>query len=697
MSEISSAQRRIQILDPRLANQIAAGEVVERPASVVKELVENAIDAASTRIEVEIEAGGARLIKVRDDGSGIDEEDLPLSLSRHATSKITSLEELEGVASLGFRGEALASISSVSRLELVSNTSEDPRNGWRVVAEGRRMESRVSPAPHPRGTSVLVRDLFFNTPARRKFMRTEKTEFGHVEEAFRRQALSRFDIGWVLRHNQKTLHQLPLAQTEHERERRLKSLLGKDFIDHALTLDAQAGSLRLWGWVGLPTHSRAQTDQQYFFVNGRVVRDRLVAHAIRQAYRDVLFNGRHPVFVLYLEVDPGVVDVNVHPTKHEVRFRDGRLVHDFLFSRLHRALGEARAGHLASNGQDAHADLDVDPETGEIRQPDSQTSGQSNSRPGTSEPTEVREPHQSSDAGQSTEGLAPVSSAAWQQQSMALHARREDGGGVTPDRVRAFMEGYRQLHPDHEQRLLTPQSDGSRVGGLAAGQALAERGTPQPRTMIGVAEASPRPSMPEEDATQSPPLGYAVAQLHGIYIVAQNAQGMVLVDMHAAHERIVYERMKSQVHGGALDAQPLLVPVSLAASAGEVETAEQERDAFSRLGVELDIAGPETLLVRQLPALLADDADVEPLIREMLADLQRFGRSDRIEAHINQLLSTMACHGSVRANRQLTLPEMNALLRDMERTERSGQCNHGRPTWTQISLRELDKLFLRGQ
>ncbi|ALM51751.1 DNA mismatch repair endonuclease MutL [Halomonas huangheensis] len=675
MSDIGTARRRIQVLDPRLANQIAAGEVVERPASVIKELVENAIDAGSTRIEVEIESGGARLIKVRDDGSGISEEDLPLSLSRHATSKITSLEELEGVASLGFRGEALASISSVSRLELISNTDEDPRNGWRVVAEGRRMEPRVSPAPHPRGTSVLVRDLFFNTPARRKFLRTEKTEFGHVEEAFRRQALSRFDIGWVLRHNQKTLHQVPVAHLPEDRERRLKSLLGKAFLENALTLDIEVGALRLWGWVGLPTHSRAQADQQYFFVNGRVVRDRLVAHAIRQAYRDVLFNGRHPVFVLYLDVDPAVVDVNVHPTKHEVRFRDGRMVHDFLFSSLHRALGEARAGHSEAEAEDAHAGLDVDPETGEIRQP-------------------VAAPD------------AP-SQPAWQQQPMALHARREEqGGGVTPDRVRAFMDGYRQLHPEHEQNLLTPQSGAPGAGGQAADQALAERTyqnrVAEPRTMADVAEATrPMPSMPEEDATQAPPLGYAVAQLHGIYIVAQNAQGMVLVDMHAAHERIVYERMKSQVHGaqangGALDAQPLLVPVSLAVSAGEMETAESEREAFTRLGVELDAAGPETLLVRQVPALLAD-ADVEPLVREMLSDLERFGSSDRIEAHINELLATMACHGSVRANRQLTIAEMNALLRDMERTERSGQCNHGRPTWTQMSLRELDKLFLRGQ
>ncbi|WP_290789156.1 DNA mismatch repair endonuclease MutL, partial [Halomonas sp.] len=449
-----SEPRPIRVLDPRLANQIAAGEVVERPASVLKELVENAIDAGSRRIEVELEAGGTRLIRVRDDGSGIGEEDLPLALSRHATSKIISLEELEGVASLGFRGEALASISSVSRLELVSNAEEDPTNGWRVVAEGRNMEPRVSPAPHARGTSVTVRDLFFNTPARRKFLRMEKTEFGHVEEAFRRQALSRFDIGWTLRHNQKTLHQLHPGDDQVSRERRIAALLGKAFLENALHLNLEASGLRLWGWVGLPTHSRAQADQQYFFVNGRVVRDRLVAHAVRQAYRDVMFNGRHPVFVLYLEVDPAVVDVNVHPTKHEVRFRDGRLVHDFLFSSLHRALGEARAGQPGAGHPGA---------------------GHPGGGSGEEEVSVEETEPQASPAER--QGVAE-SAGRWQQQPMALP--REEGARVTPDRVRAFMEGYRALHPGHEESLLTPQpsvpvADGSGLVGAAAGVALAER------------------------------------------------------------------------------------------------------------------------------------------------------------------------------------------------------------------------------
>ncbi|MGQ7260269.1 DNA mismatch repair endonuclease MutL [Vreelandella sp. V005] len=644
---MTAATPRIQVLDPRLANQIAAGEVVERPSSVTKELIENAIDAGSQRIEVEIEQGGTRLIKVRDDGIGIGEDDLPLALARHATSKIGSLEDLEGVSSLGFRGEALASISSVSRLELISNAQEDPRYGWRVVAEGRGMEARVTPAPHPRGTSVGVRDLFFNTPARRKFLRTEKTEFAHVEEAFRRQALSRYDIAWVLRHNQKVIHQLPPGHSAAARERRIASLLGKNFIEHARYIEREAGGLRLSGWVGLPTHSRSQADQQYFFVNGRVVRDRLVAHAVRQAYRDVLFNGRHPVFVLYLELDPDVVDVNVHPTKHEVRFRDGRMVHDFLYSSLH---------HCLASSKPAESD-----EQNSVEKANDLAASQQQER------------------GQPPQGEAGVGENAeqprWQQQGIALtHSPHRHPGA---ERVRRFMQGYQALHPNHEETLLTPQAN---TTGTESGE---------------VREAPL--AMPDNDPTAAPPLGFALGQLHGIYILAQNAQGLVLVDMHAAHERIVYERMKTQLAAvKGIDAQPLLVPVSIAASRAEVATAESEQEAIAKLGIELDVAGPETLLVRQLPALLSQ-ADPEALVRQMLEELARYGRTHQVEARLHELLSTMACHGSVRANRRLTIDEMNALLRDMERTERSDQCNHGRPTWTQMGLKALDRLFLRGQ
>ncbi|WNL43624.1 DNA mismatch repair endonuclease MutL [Halomonas sp. PAMB 3264] len=629
---------RIHVLDPRLANQIAAGEVVERPSSVTKELMENAIDAGSRRIEIEIEQGGTRLVRVRDDGIGIGEEDLPLALARHATSKIESLEDLEGVSSLGFRGEALASISSVSRLELVSNASDDPTRGFRVVAEGRGMEARVAPAPHPKGTSVAVRDLFFNTPARRKFLRTEKTEFAHVEEAFRRQALSRYDVTWVLRHNQKTVHQLPAGDSAAARERRIASLLGKNFIEHARYIEREAGGLKMSGWVGLPTHSRAQADQQYFFVNGRVVRDRLVAHAVRQAYRDVLYNGRHPVFVLYLELDPDVVDVNVHPTKYEVRFRDSRMVHDFLYSSLHHCLAASKPFDASAEGDEPPAPEASPTADGNAAAPD--------------EPTPR-----------------------WQQQGMALGEGPARHPGA--ERVRRFMQGYQALHPDHEESLLTPQP------------------SPEQRSDSYQVREAPV-AMPESDPTSAPPLGFALGQLHGIYILAQNAHGLVLVDMHAAHERIVYERMKVQMARQGVDTQPLLVPVSLAASGQEVATAESEHEAIAALGLELDIAGPETLLVRSLPALLSG-ADPEGLIREVLEELSSFGQSHQVEARLHALLSTMACHGSVRANRRLTLDEMNALLRDMERTERSDQCNHGRPTWTQMSMKALDKLFLRGQ
>nr|WP_295708112.1 DNA mismatch repair endonuclease MutL [uncultured Halomonas sp.] len=644
---MTAATSRIQVLDPRLANQIAAGEVVERPSSVTKELIENAIDAGSQRIEVEIEQGGTRLIKVRDDGIGIGEDDLPLALARHATSKIGSLEDLEGVSSLGFRGEALASISSVSRLELISNAQEDPRDGWRVVAEGRGMEARVTPAPHPRGTSVSVRDLFFNTPARRKFLRTEKTEFAHVEEAFRRQALSRYDIAWVLRHNQKVVHQLPPGHSAAARERRIASLLGKNFIEHARYIEREAGGLRLSGWVGLPTHSRSQADQQYFFVNGRVVRDRLVAHAVRQAYRDVLFNGRHPVFVLYLELDPDVVDVNVHPTKHEVRFRDGRMVHDFLYSSLHHCLASSKPAES-----------------------DEETSAEEASALAASQQQERGQPPQGEvGGGENTEQPR------WQQQGIALTHSPDRHPGA--ERVRRFMQGYQALHPNHEETLLTPQANA---------------------TGIENSEVREAPlAMPDNDPTAAPPLGFALGQLHGIYILAQNAQGLVLVDMHAAHERIVYERMKTQLAAAkGIDAQPLLVPVSISASRAEVATAESEQAAIAKLGIELDVAGPETLLVRQLPALLSQ-ADPEALVRQMLEELSRYGRTHQVEARLHELLSTMACHGSVRANRRLTIDEMNALLRDMERTERSDQCNHGRPTWTQMGLKALDRLFLRGQ
>ena len=633
----------IRLLSPRLANQIAAGEVVERPASVVKELVENALDAGANRVDVEVEQGGVKLIRVRDDGSGIEEDDLPLALSRHATSKIASLDDLEAVASLGFRGEALASISSVSRLTLTSRT-ESQEAASRVEVEGRGMDARISPAAHPVGTTVEVRDLFFNTPARRKFLRTEKTEFNHVEECVRRQALSRFDAGFTLRHNQRVVQSLRPAESALDRERRIGSLCGQQFIDNAVVIDAEATGLRLWGWVALPTFSRSQADLQYFFVNGRVIRDRLVAHAVRQAYRDVLYNNRHPAFVLYLEVDPATVDVNVHPTKHEVRFRDGRLVHDFIFRTLHKALADVR--------------------------PDDHFRGAVAQSFGREAVTQGQE---------AVPATGASAEAGWNGQPSVSSYGYPGGSG-------AGFGGQSQ-----------PQQEWRASDQMAFYQSLNAGGGSDGQQAMPVSDraATPMPT-PPADSDQEPPLGYAIAQLHGIYILAQGRAGLIVVDMHAAHERITYERMKRALAEQDLKSQPLLVPLSLAVSQKEAALTESHGDELQKLGLQIERIGPETLAVRQVPALLRG-ADTEQLVRDVLADLIEHGQSDRVEAVTHELLGTMACHGSVRANRQLTIPEMNSLLRDMEATERSGQCNHGRPTWTLVTMSELDKLFLRGR
>ncbi|MEC7816403.1 MAG: DNA mismatch repair endonuclease MutL [Pseudomonadota bacterium] len=630
----------IQLLSPRLANQIAAGEVVERPASVVKELVENALDAGATRVDVDVEQGGVKLIRVRDDGGGIDEADLPLALSRHATSKIITLDDLEAVGTLGFRGEALASISSVSRLALTSRT-EAQEAAARVEVEGRDMDARISPAAHPVGTTVEVRDLFFNTPARRKFLRTEKTEFNHVEECIRRQALSRFDTGFTLRHNQKVVQSLRPAANDLDKERRIGSLCGQQFIDNAVIIDAEATGLRLWGWVALPTFSRSQADLQYFFVNGRVIRDKLVAHAVRQAYRDVLYNNRHPAFVLYLEVDPATVDVNVHPTKHEVRFRDSRLVHDFIFRTLHRALADVRPDdHLR----------------GAVAQSFSRESG-----------------------GMGGAGAEPQNPYSFGATAPASSGYPASNGWSQP------ANPPQEWKASDQMAFYQSLNEG---GGVASESRTSDAFPPSARPAV-------MPTQPQ-GSDEEPPLGYAIAQLHGIYILAQNRTGLIVVDMHAAHERITYERMKRALAEQDLKSQPLLVPVSLAVSQKEAALAESHGEELQQLGLQIERIGPETLAVRQIPALLRG-ADTEQLVRDVLADLIEHGQSDRVEAVTHELLGTMACHGSVRANRQLTIPEMNSLLRDMEATERSGQCNHGRPTWTVVTLPELDKLFLRGR
>lgn len=608
---------KIHKLSPRLANQIAAGEVVERPSSVAKELLENALDAGAGKIIVQADGGGIKRIYIRDDGCGMDQDDLPLALSRHATSKIESLEDLEAVATLGFRGEALASISSVSRLVLGSRTAE-AEQGWQVVTEGRDMEARVSPVAHTQGTSVEVRDLFFNTPARRKFLRAEKTEFDHLEEVVKRQAMSRFDVGFELTHNGRVVHQLRPARESREREQRIAALCGKPFMDSSVWIDVEAAGLRLWGWVAQPTFSRSQADLQYFYVNGRVIRDRLVSHAVKQAYRDVLYHGRHPAFVLYLELDPALVDVNVHPTKHEVRFRDGRMVHDFIFRSLHRVLADVRPQHVL-------VEIPV-----------------AAPAPTLSVPELVR--------------------SYGEQQGLYLAPE-----APSPAQVREVLAGYRELY--------------------ASEPLVASTMVEAPAAVVSVQSLS---------AEQNFPLGFALAQLHGVYILAQNQNGLIVVDMHAAHERITYERMKSQFYQSQIQSQPLLVPISIALSQKEADVAEEHAESLRKFGLVLQRSGAESIIVREIPVIL-QRVDVVALVRDLLSDLIEHGCSDQIEAQANELMAGMACHGAVRANRQLTVPEMNALLRDMEATERSGQCNHGRPTWTALSMTELDKLFLRGR
>lgn len=597
---------RIHALPTELVNQIAAGEVIERPASVVKELVENSLDAGARRVEIEVEEGGARLIRVRDNGSGIDPDDLPLAIAAHATSKIASFEDLERVATLGFRGEALPSIASVSRFALTSRQAGTDC-AFRIEVDGGKQGAR-RPAQHAGGTSVEVRDLFYNLPARRKFLRAERTEFNHVDELVRSIALAHNDVEFRLSNNGKVVRLYKASRDAAQATHRISEVLGADFLDNSLLIEQSGAGMRLHGWVGLPTASRSQADQQYFHVNGRLVRDRVVAHAVRQAYADVLFHGRHPAFVLFLELDPMGVDVNVHPAKTEIRFRESRLVHDFLYRSLHEALAGTRAGSSSpAAGQD----------------PDSP-------------------------------GVASL--------------------------ARAFAQGGLRLGVGE------PMADYA---------ALLGRSLPATAPASGHDVSAPG-DFPGGDAEQIPPLGFAIAQLHGIFVLAQNAHGLILVDMHAAHERITYEKLKLAHDGEGIRTQMLLVPQMIAVSEREAAVVEENAERFAELGFEIARSGLQSITVRRVPGLLAG-GDVQQLMRDVIADLATHGSSRRVEEARNDLLSTMACHGSIRANRRLSIPEMDALLREMEATERSAQCNHGRPTWVQLSLQELDKLFLRGR
>jgi DNA mismatch repair protein MutL len=584
----------IQQLPGHLINQIAAGEVVERPASVVKELVENSLDAGANDIHIDIAAGGAKLIRVRDTGGGIDKEELRLALSRHATSKISSLEDLEAVVSLGFRGEALPSIASVARLVLTSRSAASD-TAWQVEAEGGEIRG-PHPAAHGRGTTVEVHDLFYNTPARRRFLRTERTEFGHIERWLRRLALSRPGVAFTLAHNRRTVLKLPAAAGSEQQLARLAELCGDAFAAQSIHLEHETDGIALQGWIALPTYNRSQPDQQYWFVNGRSISDKTLTHAAKQAYRDVLFHGRFPAYVLNLTMDPAGVDANAHPAKHEVRFRDGRRVHGVVSQTLQAALADTRPGGHAP----APASV--------IRYP------------------------------------------AAAQRPMQLPEPRRAG----PASVRDALASYAAL------------SDAS----------VAMQAQPEPGEV--------------------PPLGFAVAQLAGVYILAENRDGLIVVDMHAAHERITYERLKQSFDDRSIVRQPLLVPVTVAVSQNEADLVEQASQELEALGLSVDRSGPGTVIVREVPALLKD-ADIESLLRDLLSDIGEAGSSSRFDAAGDEFLATMACHHSVRANRRLSLAEMDALLREMEATERSGQCNHGRPTWTAISLAELDRLFMRGQ
>jgi DNA mismatch repair protein MutL len=601
----------IQQLPPQLVNQIAAGEVIERPASVLKELLENALDAGASRIIVELEQGGMQSIRVSDNGIGIAKNELHLAVQRHATSKINSMEDLEKISTLGFRGEALPSIASISRFRMASNNNEEGNAGWVINTDGREFSEELEPVRQMRGTTVEVKDLFFNVPARKKFLRTEKTELKHCDNILRKIALSRFDVTLVAKHNDRSFLEVNACDFLSDGSDRVGQICGKQFSGQSIYLENSATDIQVKGWISLPTFSRSQADLQYFYVNGRAIRDKVIAHAIKLAYKDVLYHGRFPAFVLFLEMDPSQVDVNAHPTKHEVRFRQSRYVHDFVRHTVGKAIAETMPK------QEQH---------------------------GAEQYREIVDDYIRAAQHQST-----VAKDSYVSSNHSSHAY-----------VREQSHGY-------------------------SGQAVNE---------YDLLLKAP----PEElhTAEEAPPLGYAIAQLHGIYILAQNVQGLVVVDMHAAHERIVYEKLKNSYHEGSLATQALLVPLTIDVSQQEAALAERYGDMFLKFGFHVERFGEEAIVVREIPSLL-QQADVNELVLDVLADLNVYGTSEKLEQANNELLSTMACYGSVRAHRALTIAEMNALLREMEDTERSAQCNHGRPTWVQLSIDQLDKLFKRGQ
>jgi DNA mismatch repair protein MutL len=619
-------RRRITRLDDRLINQIAAGEVIERPASLLKELLENSLDADADRIDVQVERGGMKRIEVTDNGFGIERDELALALSRHATSKLSRFEDLYQINSLGFRGEALPSIAAVSKLRIASRTS-NAESAFEVQCNGGHMSAEPVPLARETGTTIEVTDLFYNTPARRKFLRAESTEFKHIDQNIRKLALSRFDVGFRLTHNGKVSIDCPFSTKDTDRLARVSLICGREFAENSVFFDSEQDDISLQGWLGLPTFSRSQRDLQYFYVNGRAIKDPLIAHAVKRAYADVMYAGRQPAFVLYMSLPPDAVDVNVHPAKTEVRFKDTRQIHDFIYRTLNKVIADLRPG----------------------------------------------------------DNLPP--------------ARAQLGGSSAGS---AFVEGQADTLPSSQaySSLANYQAGQHRAGGQgafrfdAAEQISAYKalhGQPLPGTVV-----SDSRSETESGLEIIPPLGFALAQLKGVYILSESEDGLILVDMHAAHERITYEQMKNTFAAESIEQQPLLVPIQLEVSAPHQLAALESSAIFSRFGLAIEAQGENGLVVRQLPTIL-NSIDIPALIKDVLSDIAELGISDRIEQTIHEIFATRACHGAVRANRLLSLPEMNALLRDMERVERSGQCNHGRPTWVAVSMEDLDKWFLRGQ
>ncbi|MEO0368898.1 MAG: DNA mismatch repair endonuclease MutL [Pseudomonadota bacterium] len=631
-------KHRIKELDAKLVNQIAAGEIIERPASMLKELIENSLDAGASQIDIELDNAGIKRLKITDNGHGILKSDLRLALSRHATSKLESLADLNAIATLGFRGEALPSIASVTRMKLTSRVA-DADHAYEVSSEGDNSVKNPKPAAHPVGTTIEVRDLFYNTPARRKFLKTEITEYKHVERIVKQMALVRFDVAFKLHHNGKlTLH---LPSVPRGDNRRLATVCGNAMAEHSQWFEVSNDQMMLSGWLAMPSFSRSQTDLQHFFINGRAVKDKTISHAMRLGYQDVLFHGRHPAYVVFLDMDPALIDVNVHPAKHEVRFSDSRRIHGFVFRSVQDLLGGS-AGHTES--------LKVEPSSATLQ----------------NTPTQVTE---------------QLNLATPQSRPFNTSERK-----LTAQQVREELAAYGKL--GNALFIPSERKEPSETNVDAVETSNDDALTEIVSTQVEVPSNS--------DEGQAPPMGYALAQLKGIYILAENQEGLILVDMHAAHERITYEQLKAQVAESGAVSQPLMVPVAVEVSGDEMAAWQENKSNFTDLGMEVEQLDEDVLTIRSVPQLLAT-ADASQLVRDVLSDFVMHGSSTRIEETMHEVLSSMACHGSIRANRQLSIEEMNALLRLMEVTERSGQCNHGRPTWIQLPLKQLDGWFKRGQ